>query len=99
MRRLACIGVFALDPVHVGWWDGHFREQRLMGHAVIALRIRGWYVAFIAPEDMNLIPGHLPTEPWVGRQQSVEAFRRRAPREGYRKRAFGDDSLTRQAHK
>jgi len=63
--------------MNVALGHGNVREQRLAGHAVVALGIGRWNVPFIAEEDMNLLPGQPARRVGlIGGQQGIDSLGR-----------------------
>src|SRR5260370_13520983 len=71
-RALFRIGIFAFDPRDLLGLQWRFRNHRLRSHSIVAVRMVGRDMAFVAEEQMYFIPSHLRTQRRIIYNKAVE---------------------------
>jgi hypothetical protein len=57
LPRRSCGILLASQAMHVGWRNRHMRQQRFVGHAVIAVDVLRRDATLVSKENVNAIPG------------------------------------------
>ena len=57
LERGLIVGSFAFDPKNVSFRDRDVTQERLVGHAVVAVCMVWWDAAFVSEGNLNAIPG------------------------------------------